>query len=64
MLELPLAEKAEGENVPVEVTFQFQEFKVEQKLQRVRASEASTAAEVAAPTSTTVAAAQQKDKSP
>jgi hypothetical protein len=64
MLEIPLAEKAEAENVPFQVTLQFQKFKIEQKLQRVRASEPSTAAESAIPSATTVAAAQQKDKSP
>jgi len=64
MLEIPLADKADGENVPVEVTFQFQKFKVEQKLQRVRASDAAASAETAAPAATTVATAQQKDKSP
>ena len=34
ILEIPLEEKAEGENVPVEVTLQFQNFKVEEKLRR------------------------------
>jgi hypothetical protein len=34
ILEVPLEEKAEGENVPVEVSLQFQNFKVEEKLQR------------------------------
>ena len=34
ILEVPLDAKAEGENVPVEVTLQFQNFKVEEKLQR------------------------------
>lgn len=34
ILEVALEEKAEGENVPVEVTLQFQNFKVEEKLQR------------------------------
>jgi hypothetical protein len=34
ILEVSLEEKAEGENVPVEVTLQFQNFKVEEKLQR------------------------------
>jgi hypothetical protein len=44
ILEIPLTEKAEGENVPVEVSMQFQKFKIEQKLQRVRTGEAVTAA--------------------
>jgi hypothetical protein len=34
ILEVTLDEKAVGENVPVEVSLQFQNFKVEQKLQR------------------------------
>lgn len=34
ILEVPLEEKAEGENVPVTVMLQFQNFKVEEKLQR------------------------------
>ena len=42
MLEIPLNEKAEGENVPVEITLQFQKFKLEQKLQRVRGTEPVT----------------------
>jgi len=64
ILEIPLAEKADGETVPVEVTFQFQKFRIEQKLQRVRAPESPSSAEAAVPNATTVAAAQQKDKSP
>ena len=35
ILEVPLDQKAEGENVPVDVAFQFDKFKVEEKLQRV-----------------------------
>lgn len=35
ILEVPLEQKAEAENVPVEVSLQFANFKVEQKLQRV-----------------------------
>jgi hypothetical protein len=51
ILEVPLEEKAEGENVPVEVSFQFEKFKVEEKLQR---RNADTVASVApASTSTT-----------
>jgi hypothetical protein len=34
ILEVPLDQKAEGENVPVDVAFQFDKFKVEEKLQR------------------------------
>ena len=47
IMEIPLAEKAEGENVPVEISMQFQKFKIEQKLQRVRPEEAVTASVVA-----------------
>jgi hypothetical protein len=34
ILEVPLNEKAEGENVPIEVSFQFDKFKIEEKLRR------------------------------
>jgi len=37
ILEVALQEKAEGENVPVNVSLQFQKFKIEEKLQRVSA---------------------------
>lgn len=37
ILEFPLDEKAEGENVPIDVSFNFEKFKVEQKLQRAPA---------------------------
>ncbi len=46
ILELPLEEKAEGENVPVMVTLQFQNFKVEEKLQRTNSSSATSASSV------------------
>jgi hypothetical protein len=39
ILEVPLEGKVEGENVPVEVTLQFQNFRVEEKLQRGGASD-------------------------
>src|SRR5438477_3172139 len=39
ILEVPLDTKAEGENVPVEVSLQFQNFKVEEKLQRKKDAE-------------------------
>jgi hypothetical protein len=42
ILEVTLEEKAEGEHVPVEVTLQFQNFKVEEKLLRRDAPLAST----------------------
>jgi hypothetical protein len=51
ILEIPLTEKAEGENVPVEVSMQFQKFKIEQKLQRARTGEAVTAAVATPPAS-------------
>lgn len=34
IMEIPLDQKAEGENVPLEVNFQFQNFKLEEKLRR------------------------------
>lgn len=34
ILEVPLDQKAEGENVPVDVSFQFDKFKIEEKLRR------------------------------
>ncbi len=37
MLSVPLTDKAEGENVPVEVTLRFQKFKVEEKVRRAPA---------------------------
>lgn len=37
ILEVPLDEKAEGENVPIDVSFNFEKFKVEEKLQRAQA---------------------------
>jgi hypothetical protein len=37
ILDVALQEKPQGENVPVEVSLQFQKFKVEEKLQRVSA---------------------------
>ena len=39
ILEIPLTDKAEGKDVPVEVTLQFQKFKIEQKLQRAKPSD-------------------------
>jgi hypothetical protein len=47
ILEVPLDEKAEGENVPVDVSFNFEKFKVEQKLQRVVASTTDSASAAA-----------------
>jgi hypothetical protein len=42
ILEVPLEEKAEGENVPVTVTLQFQNFKVEEKLQRISSTSSAS----------------------
>lgn len=47
ILEVALEEKPEGENVPVEVTLQFQNFKLEEKLQRNAYAAAPTAPAVA-----------------
>jgi len=43
ILEVPLDEKAEGENVPIDVSFNFEKFKVEEKLQRASAGVAADA---------------------
>lgn len=43
ILEVPLDQKAEGENVPIDVSFNFEKFKVEQKLQRAPALASATA---------------------
>lgn len=48
ILEIPLSEKAEGENVPVEISLQFQKFKMEQKLQRTKPAEDVTASAIPA----------------
>lgn len=59
ILEVALEEKPQGENVPVEVTLQFQNFKLEEKLQR----NAYAAAPVAPPVATQ-AANEQSGKTP
>ena len=65
ILEIPLNEKAEGENVPVEVSMQFQKFKIEQKLQRARPGEAVTAAVATPPASSAAnAPAHPNDRIP
>jgi hypothetical protein len=65
ILEIPLTEKAEGENVPVEVSMQFQKFKIEQKLQRARTGEAVTAAVATLPApSAVIAPAHPNDRIP
>lgn len=62
ILEIPLEQKAEGENVPTEVTLQFQKFKLEQKLQRVKGTEPVTAAQAADSTSTSGAGERTERK--
>lgn len=65
ILEIPLTEKAEGEDVPVEVSMQFQKFKIEQKLQRARTGEAVTAVVATTPASSAVSApAHPNDRIP
>lgn len=49
ILEIPLEQKAEGENVPVEISLQFQKFKLEQKLLRTKPEETVTAAQATPP---------------
>lgn len=58
ILEVPLEQKAEGENVPVDVSFQFDKFKIEEKLQRAAsvASASPNAPAPAAPASATAPA--------
>ena len=65
ILEIPLAARAEGENVPVEITLQFQKFKLEQKLQRAKPSAEVTSATAPTPPSPAPAvAAQVKERAP
>ncbi len=65
IIEIPLAEKAEGENVPVEITLQLQKFKIERKLQRVKTSEdVTSAAAPAQPSPVSTATAQVKERVP
>jgi hypothetical protein len=61
ILEIPLGEKAEAENVPIEISLQFQKFKLEQKLQRVRPAEAATAGGSAVASSTPSGPIQHKE---
>jgi hypothetical protein len=56
ILEVPLDQKAEGENIPIDVSFNFEKFKVEQKLQRAPAL-ASTAPSASTATSESAGAA-------
>lgn len=64
ILEIPLEEKIEGENVPIEVALQFQKFKLDQKLQRVKAPEAVTAAQIAVPATTSANTAESQPRKP
>ena len=62
ILEVPLEEKPEGENVPVEVTVQFPKFKLEQKLQRAKAADPVTATAVpSVPTSEVATGRKEKN---
>jgi hypothetical protein len=63
ILEIPLTEKAEAGKVPVEITLQFAKFKIEQKLQSAKASEAVTSAAVPS-SSAAEGAAQPKERNP
>jgi hypothetical protein len=61
-IEIPLNEKAEGEHVPVEVSLQLEKFKMEEKLQRMKAPDAVTSASIANPTSSTPEDSAQPQK--
>ena len=52
ILEIPLDEKADGENVPLEISMQTKDFKLEQKLVRHNSSEVASTETPAAPTPT------------
>lgn len=56
ILEVPLDQKVAGENVPIDVSFNFDKFKIEQKLQRAPAL-ASTAPSASTATSESAGAA-------
>lgn len=43
ILEIPLEQKADGENVPVEVSLELEKFKLEQKLERHNSTESASA---------------------
>lgn len=64
ILEIPLTDKPQGEDVPVEVTIQLQKFKLEQKLQRAKTADAVTSAEASVPPSPSDAAATPTPKKP
>jgi hypothetical protein len=48
ILEVPLEQKVEGENVPVEVSLELEKFKLEQKLQRHNSTESASGAPASA----------------
>jgi len=62
ILEVPLDQKAEGENVPVDVSFQFDKFKVEQKLQRAGSGAIPSLASTNTPTSNSAVPMQDAQK--
>ena len=65
IIEIPLEQKAKAENVPIEVTLQFEKFKIQQKLQRANASEAVASAGSAVSAASAVeAAAQPHERNP
>jgi len=65
ILEIPLPEKAEGKDIPVEITLQFQKFKIEQTLQPAKPSdEVTSAATPASPSPAPAATAHVKERAP
>lgn len=64
ILEIPLEQKAEGENVPLEVTLQFEKFKIAQKLIRAKASDGMTVAATVPGSSAPAPAVQSKANTP
>ncbi len=65
ILEIPLTDKPEAEDVPVKVSMQFRKFKIEQTLERARTGEPVTAAVATpAPSSTANLPAAPNDRIP
>jgi len=65
IIEIPLEQKAEAGNVPIEVTLQFEKFKIGQKLQRAKAPEAAVSTATSVPgASTSEAGAQPRERNP
>jgi hypothetical protein len=64
IMEIPLEQKAEGENVPIEISMQFQKFKIQEKLQRARPAEPLTAATTSPASSVANSPPPQKDQVP